>query len=135
MLYHLLQQPRFIPTHDDASEMTPSLAALNDATSLRQRGWIRSELGEDTPRQYSSIGGRLTLHTPRSEDMRLEPSLNVTPEGSLIDIPTVVKKETQEQIPEGGTMDTSSETAYMEFPSTQMKTIPKDSISGVPQSL
>ena len=29
----------------------------------------------------------------------------------------------------------SSETAYMEFPNTQVKTIPKDSISGVPKSL
>ena len=25
--------------------------------------------------------------------MRLEPSLNVTPEGSLVDIPTVIKRE------------------------------------------
>ena len=49
MLYQLLQQPRLIPTHDGASGMTPSLAVLDDATSLRQREWIRSELGEDTP--------------------------------------------------------------------------------------
>ena len=49
VLYHLLQQPRLISTHDGASGMTPSLAAVDDATSLRQREWIRSELGEDTP--------------------------------------------------------------------------------------
>ena len=78
----------------DASGITPSLAALEDATSLKQREWIRSELGEDIPRQYSSIEGCLTPHTPRSEDMKLEQSLNVTPEGSLVDIPTVVKRET-----------------------------------------
>ena len=83
ILYQLLQQPRIVPTHDDASGMTSSLAALDDAISLKQREWIRSELGEDTPRQYSSIEGHLTLHTPRSVDMRLEKSLNVTPEGSL----------------------------------------------------
>ena len=135
VLYHLLQQPRLIPTRDDTSGMTPSLVALDDVTSLKQREWIRSEPGEDTPWQYSSIGGHLTPHTPGSEDMRLEPSLNVTPEGSLIDIPTVVKRETQEQIPEGETMGTSSETVYMEFPTTQVKTIPKHSISGVPKSL
>ena len=60
----------------------------------------------------------MTPHTPKSEDMRLEPTLNVTPEGSLTDIPTVVKRET---------LGTSSETAYMDFPNTQVKTIPKES--------
>ena len=134
-MYHLLQQPRLIPTHDSASGITPSLAALDDATSLKQREWIRSELGEDTPHQYSSIEGHLTPHTPRSKDMKLESSLNVTPEGSLVDIPTVVKRETREQVLEGEMLGTSSETAYMEFPNTQVKTIPEDPISGVPKSL
>ena len=132
VLYHLLQQPRLIPTHDGASGITPSLAALDDATSLKQRERIRSEPGEDTPQQYSSIEGRLTPHTPRSEDMKLEPSLNVTPEGSLTDIPTVVRRETREQVLEREMLGTSSETAYMEFPHTQAKTIPKDPVSGVP---
>ena len=95
VLYHLLQQPNLIPTHEGASGITPSLAALDDATSLKQREWIRSEPGEDTSYQYSSIDGCLTPHTPKSEDMKLEPSLNVTPEGSLADIPTVVKKRNQ----------------------------------------
>ena len=135
VLYHLLQQPSLIPTHDSASGITPSLAALDDATSLKQREWIRSEPGEDTPHQYSSIKGCLTPHTPRSEDMKLEPSLNVTPEGSLVDIPTVVKRETREQVLEGEMLGTSSETAYMEFPNTQVKTISKDPILGVPKSL
>ena len=135
VLYHLLQKPRLIPAHDSASGITPSLAALDDATSLRLREWIRSELGEDTPQQYSSIKGCLTPHTPRSEDMKLEPTLNVTPEGSLIDIPTVVRRETREQVPEGETFGTSSETAYMEFPNTQVKTMPIDPISGIPKSL
>ena len=67
--------------------------------------------------------------------MKFEPSLNVTPEGSLVDIPTVVRREMREQIPDGEMLVTSSETAYMEFPKTQVKTIPKDSISGVPKSL
>ena len=60
----------------------------------------------------------MTPHTPKSEDMRLEPTLNVTPEGSLTNIPTVVKRET---------LGMSSETAYMDFPNTQVKTIPKES--------
>ena len=63
-------------------------------------------------------------HTPRSEDMKLEQSLNVTPEGSLCDIPTVVKRQT---------LGASSETAYMEFPTIQVETTPKEST--VPKSL
>ena len=76
------------------------------------------------PRQYSSIEGRLTPHTPRSEDMNLEQSLNITPEGSLRDIPTAVKRET---------LDALTETAYMEFPNIRVETIPKE--SAVPKSL
>ena len=60
----------------------------------------------------------MTPHTPQSEDMRLEPTLNVTPEGSLTDIPTVMEREV---------MGTSSETAYMDIPSTQVKTRLKES--------
>ena len=124
ILYQLLQKPKLVLTHNSASGITPSLAALDDANSLRQREWIRNELGEDVPRQYSSIEGRLTPHTPRSEDMNLEQSLNITPEGSLGDIPTVVKRET---------LGASTETAYMEFPTIRVETTPKEST--VPKSL
>ena len=54
---------------------------------------------------------------PQSEDMRLEPTLHVTAEGSLMDIPTVWEREV---------LETTSETAYMDFPSTQVKTRPKE---------
>ena len=127
VLYLLLQQPKLIHTHEGTSNITPSLAALDDATSLKQREWIRSEPGEDTPRQYTSIKGRLTPKTPRSEDMRLEPSLHVKPEGSLTDIPTVVRREIGEQALDRDTLGMSSEMAYMDFPNTQVKTIPKES--------
>ena len=43
--------------------ITPSLAALDDAPSLRQREWNQGEPGEDVPRQYTSIGGCLTPTT------------------------------------------------------------------------
>ena len=124
ILYQLLQQPSTTPTPDEASGITPSLAALCDATSLKQREWIRSEPVEDNPRQYTSIGGHLTPHTPKSEDMRLEHTLDITPEGSLNDIPNVVRREP---------LDMSSETTYMEFPNTQMETTPKESTT--PKSL
>ena len=105
-----------IPTYEGASGITPSLAALDDATTLKQKEWIRSEPREDLPRQYTNIEGHLTPHMPQSEDMKLEPTLHVTPEGSLMDIPTVLEREV---------METSSETAYMDFPHTQVKTRPK----------
>ena len=133
VLYHLLQQPSLISTQESTSGITPSLATLDDATSLKQREWIQSEPGEDTPHQYSSIGGCLTPHTPRSEDMRLEPSLNVTPEGSLTDIPTVVKRETRDQVPEREMLGTSSETTYLEIPGTSVKTVHKSPTWEVPK--
>ena len=37
-------------------------------------------------------------------------------------------------MPEGETLGTSSETAYMEFPDTSVKTTPKEPISRVPKS-
>ena len=40
VLYHLLQQPSLISTHESASGMTPSLATLDDAPSLKQREWV-----------------------------------------------------------------------------------------------
>ena len=111
ILYQLLQQPRSVPTHDDTSGITPSLVALDDATSLKQR----SKQREEVPKQYTTIEGHLTPHTPRSEDMRLEHSLTVTPEGLLDTIPAVAQRET---------LDISSETTYMEIPNTQVETIP-----------
>ena len=119
--YHLLQQPSLISTHESTSGMTPSLAALDDAPSLKQKERIRSEPGKDVPCQYTSIDGHLTPNTPRGEDMRLEQSLNVTPEGSLADIPAAVERERKDQLPEEGLLGTSSETTYMEIPNTHVK--------------
>ena len=135
VLYHLLQQPSLIPTHDSVSGITPSLATLDDATSLKQKEWICSEPGEDIPHQNSSIEGCLTPSTPKSECMRLEPTLNVTPEGSLTKIPTVIKRKTREHIPERELLGTSSETTYMEIPDTRMKAIHKSPTFGVPKSI
>ena len=90
ILYHLLHQSMSFPTQDPTSKITPSLSALDDAQTLRR---IRDEPGEDTPWQYSPTSGHVTLTSPRHEDMRLDPSLQVTPEGSLGDLPTAVSTE------------------------------------------
>ena len=65
----------------------------------------------------------------------LEPSLNVTPEGSLVDIPTVVKRETIEQVPEEKHWACLQKLLIWNFSNTQVKTMPKDPILGVPKSL
>ena len=49
ILYHLLQQPSLLLTQETTSGITPSLAALDDVPSLRQREWIQGEPGEDVP--------------------------------------------------------------------------------------
>ena len=65
--------------------------------------------------------------------MRLEPSLNVTPKGSLADIPAAVERERKKQVPEEGLLGTSSETTYMEIPDTHVKTVPESSMREAPR--
>ena len=67
--------------------ITPSLVALDDAQALMQKEWRRGEPSEDIHGQYSTLCGHLTPTQPRHEDMRMNSTLNVTPEGSLSDIP------------------------------------------------
>ena len=76
-----------LSAQEPTSEITPSLAALDDAQALRRREWRRGEPGEDIPRQYSTLCGHLTPMQPRHEDMKMDLILNVTPEGSLSDLP------------------------------------------------
>ena len=52
-----------------------------------KKEWKRGEPGGDIPRQYSTLCGHLTPTQPRHEDMRMDSTLNVTPEGSLSNIP------------------------------------------------
>ena len=75
----------------------------------------------------------MTPTTPRSEDMRIEPSLNVTPEGSLADIPAAIERERKSHVPEEGLLGTSSETMYMEIPDTCVKTVPESSTREAPR--
>ena len=66
-----------------ASELTPSLVALEDASTLKRKEWNRGEPDLETPHMYSTIDGRLTPTVPAYEDMNTETPLNVTPEESL----------------------------------------------------
>ena len=91
----MLQQPNrptdtSVPSaQEHTPNITPSLAALDNAQALMRKEWKRSEPGEDMPRQYSTLCGHLTPTQPRHEDMRMDSTLTVTPEGSLSNIPAV----------------------------------------------
>ena len=74
-------------TQEHTPNITASLAALDDAQALMRKEWRRGEQGEDIPRQYSTLCGHLTPTQPRHEDMGMDSTLNVTPEGSLSNIP------------------------------------------------
>ena len=65
--------------------------------------------------------------------MQIEPSLNVTPEGSLADIPTAVERKKNDQMLEEGQLGTSSETTYMEIPHPRIKTVLESSKKEAPR--
>ena len=97
ILYQILQQANnpvgqtsLLSTQEPTSGITPSLAVLHDAQALRRKEWKRGKPGEDMPRQYSTMSRHLMPTPPRHEDMRMDSTLNVTPEGSLSDQPAAV---------------------------------------------
>ena len=72
--------------------------------------------------------------------MSLDPTMNVTPEGSLADLPAAVdniteNRERKNQLPEEGLQGTSSETVYMEIPDTHVKTVPVSTTREVPRAI
>ena len=106
---------------------------------MRQREWIRSEPREDVPQQYSSIEGHLKITSPRPEDMRLEPSLNVSPEGSLGDLPNAVNAEKtmerEHQISEERSQRTPFETPIEGPPETHVKAKSEGNIREAPRRI
>ena len=99
----------------------------------------QSEPGEDVPQQYSTIDGHLTITLPKPEDMRLEPSLNVMPEGSLGDLPNAVNaEETRERehwIPEERPQVTPFETLIEGSPETCVKAKSESNIREAPRRI
>ena len=79
-------QAGILSVQEPTSKITPSLATLDNAQVLR-REWRRDEPSEHIPRQYSTLCRHLTPTQPRHEDMRMDSALDVTPEGSLSDLP------------------------------------------------
>ena len=128
ILYQMLQQANkligqasLLSTQEPTSGTTPSLATLDDAQALRRKEWKRGEPGKDMPRQYSTVSGHLTLTPPKHEDMRMGSTLNVTPEGSLSNLPAAVGG-VEEARRELGTCQTSEKKLQDESPSTNAVT-------------
>ena len=106
--------------------MTPSLAVLDDASALKQKEWNRGEPSEEM--LYSTIGGHLTPTTPVYDDVRTDSTLDVTPEGSLGDLPAAVegieeRENTQQIFDEGRSPPSNVVPPAAEIPETNLKVI------------
>ena len=131
-----ISQAGVLSAEEPTSEITPSLAALDDAQALRRIEWRRGEPGEDIPRQYSTMCRHLTPTQCRHEDMRLHSTLNVNLEGSLNDLPATTRgdvgfrKEQQaweasETEMRGAQPSTTMLDPTEETPYTSVKTVPE----------
>ena len=81
-----------------ASELTPSLVALEEASTLKGKEWNRGKPHIETPHMYSTRDGRLTPTVPTYEDMRIETSLSMTPEESSAGLSAAVGGTESEQV-------------------------------------
>ena len=81
-----------------APELTPSLAALEDAPTLKGKEWNRGKQHKESPHMYSTRDGRMTPTAPTYEDMRIETSLSVTPEDSLEGLSAAVEGTEGDQV-------------------------------------
>ena len=142
ILYQMLQQANrqisqagVLSAEEPTSKITPSLAALDDAQASRRREWRRGEPGEEIPRQNSTVCGHLTPTQPRHEDMRMDSTLNVTPEGSLSDLPAATggdagfrKEQQAQEVSEtekrGAQLSTTVLDHLEETPNTSVKAVP-----------
>ena len=75
ILYQMLKQAidrSKIPSSPrvSASELTPSLVALEDASTLKRKEWERNKSDIEKPHMFSTKEGRLTPTVPAYEDMR-----------------------------------------------------------------
>ena len=103
MLYHMLKQAidernRASLSKVTTTELTPSLVALEDESTLKGKEWNRGEPNIETHHMYSTRDGRLTPTAPAYEDMRIETPLSVTPEESLEGLSAAVGSTESERV-------------------------------------
>ena len=94
------------------------------------------------PQQYSTISGHLTPTPPNHEDMRMDSTLNVTPEGSLGNLPAAVGGSEEiregthpvsEERPQDGGPSTNI-TSTEETPETLLKVAPEGNLTPMESS-
>ena len=89
--------------------------------------------------QYSTISRHLTPASPRPEDMRLDPSLNVMPEGSLGDLPNAVNteeiRERKHQAHGERPREAPFETSVEGTPDTHLKVKPESNVRETPRRI
>ena len=94
----LAERKRTSSPRVSAPELTPSLVALEEASTLKGKEWNRGELHRETPQMYSTRDGRLTPTAPTYEEMRIETSLSVSPEESSTGLSAAVGGIESEQV-------------------------------------
>ena len=102
ILYQMLKQAiderkRASSPRVSASELTPSLVALEDASTLKGKEWDRGKPHLETPHMFSTKEGRLTPTAPTYEDMTIETSLSMTPEESLEGLTAAESEQVSQQ--------------------------------------
>ena len=80
MLKQAIEDKSKIPSSPrvSASELTPSLVALEDASTLKRKEWERNKPDIEKPHMFSTKEGRLTPTAPAYEDMRMATPFHVT---------------------------------------------------------
>ena len=147
ILYHMLQQANkpieqtsLLSTQEPTSGITPCLAILDYAQAFRRKEWKRGEPDKDMPRQYSTVSGHLMPTPPKHEDMRMNFTLDVTPEGSLSDLPAAVggveepgreleTHQTSEEKLQEVNLSTNVISSTEETPDTLVKLVPGRNLS------
>ena len=94
----LAERKRTSSPRVSAPELTPSLVALEEASTLKGKEWNRGELHRETPQMYSTRDGRLTPTAPTYEEMRIETSLSMSPEESSTGLSAAVGGIESEQV-------------------------------------
>ena len=121
------------------TSLLSTLVTLDDAQALRRKGWKRGE--PDMPRKYSTVSGHLMPTSPKHEDMRMDSTLDVTPEGSLSNLPAAVRSveearresgthQTYEKKLQDGSPSTNAVTSTEETPDILVKVTPGRNLSG-----
>ena len=92
------ERKRVSSPKSSAPELTPSLAALEDASTLIEKEWNRGKSHVETPHRYSTREGRLTPITPAYEDIRTATPCHGTTVEAQEDIPATEGGEESEKV-------------------------------------